>query len=958
MRRWLSRALVIAVTAALTSGVGAAQAAQKEADTAPQQVPVASPPMGWASWNAFAAKVDAKTIEAQADALVSSGLAAAGYDHVNIDEGWWQGTRDADGNITVDETEWPGGMKAVADYIHSKGLKAGIYTDAGKDGCGYYYPTGRVAAPGSGSEGHYDQDFLQFSQWGFDFVKVDWCGGAAENIDPAAAYQAISSSVAKATAATGRELVLSICNWGRNNPWNWAPGVGRMWRTSDDIITFQSTASATDTPVLWPATLGQVLTNFDKAQHPAAQHTGYVNDPDMLTVGLPGLTDDQARTEMSLWAVSGAPLMAGNILTSMTDATATVFKNREVIAVDQDPRGMPAVKLTEAQPGLQVYTKVLAGQGRRAVVLLNRNSAAASMTVKWSDLGLAAGNASVRDVWAGTDLGSLADYTVTVPANGSVMLTVTGTEGQSVGYPATGAAGATSFSFNAVGGRATGPAVLDVTYTNATTAARSATLTVNGQVATAVALPPTGDRPGTVSAVVSLRRGSVNTVTLAGAAGIAAVSAAPIPGAAGIQVVGGQSQRCLDIFNNSIDTGTDAELWDCTGGTNQSWTYGTNKTLMVYGSRCIDAWGEGRTDGTRVALWYCTGNANQLWNVNADGTITGVQSGLCLDARNGTGNGTHLVLGTCNGSAGQQWSVDPAAPADVAPPSGTFTLSTAKAWPGQKVTLTQQSLSDDVSAPGAITRSVDWGDGSAPGTDLTHVYAKPGNFQVAVTLTDESGKSAPATIPGAGVAVAAPAGTFKLSKTSVWPGEKFTVSWTGLSPDATKVSLDLGNGSRVVLPRTTNHLDVTYKASTAPGNITLYATFTNGNGDSTPVAVGALTLKRDSWRPTVAITKPARPARASSWGYARGTVADKGAGVAGVALRISMTRGGTLYCYTAAQTWKRASSCAAVPAAVAGGKWSLRLKGVGKGVLDVTAVATDKAALTSTAAHVRQKITG
>jgi hypothetical protein len=954
MRRWLSRALVIAVTAALTSGVGAAQAAPPE-NAPQQQVPVAPPPMGWASWNAFAAKVDAKTIEAQADALVSSGLAAAGYDHVNIDEGWWQGTRDADGNITVDESEWPGGMQAVADYIHSKGLKAGIYTDAGKDGCGYYYPTGRVAAPGSGSEGHYDQDFLQFSRWGFDFVKVDWCGGAAEDIDPAAAYQAISSSVAKAIAATGRDLVLSICNWGRNNPWNWAPGVGRMWRTSDDIITFQSTAAPTDTPVLWPATLGQVLTNFDKAQHPAAQHTGYLNDPDMLTVGLPGLTDDQARTEMSLWAVSGAPLMAGNILTTMTASTATIFKNRDVIAVDQDPRGMPAVKLTERAPGVQVYTKVLAGQGRRAVVLLNRTGVAAAMTVRWSDLGLAAGPASVRDVWAGADLGSLQDYTVTVPANGSVMLTVAGTEGQSVSYPAAG--DGDSVHFDAVGGRATGPAVLDVSYSNATAATRTATLTVNGQVSTAVALPPTGDRPGTVSAVVSLRRGSLNTVTFAGAAGIEGIGVAPIPGAAGIQVVGGQSQRCLDIFNNSIDTGTDAELWDCTGGTNQSWTYGTDKTLMVYGTRCIDAWGEGRTDGTRVALWYCTGNANQLWNVNADGTITGVQSGLCLDARNGTGNGTHLVLGTCNGSASQKWSVDPAEPADVAPPSGTFTLSAGKAWPGQRVTLTQQSLSDDVSTPDAITRSVDWGDGSAPGTGLTKVYAKPGTYHVSVTLTDASGRSAPATIPGAVVTVATPAGRFKVSKAAVWPGEKFTVSWSGLDPDATKVSLDLGNGAKVVLPRGGNHLDVTYKPSVAPGNITLYATFTDGDGDSTPVPVAALTLKRDSWRPTVAITRPAKPTRASSWAYARGTVADKGAGVAGVTLRVGLTRGGKLYCYTAAKTWKKASSCAAVPATVAGGRWSLRLKGVGKGVLDITAVATDKAAQASTAAHVRQKIT-
>ena len=160
------------------------------------QIPVSPPPMGWASWNSFAARIDATVIKRQADAMVALGLPAAGYRYVNIDEGWWQGTRDAAGNITVDTAEWPGGMAAIADYIHSKGLKAGIYTDAGRDGCGYYYPTGRPAAPGTGSEGHYAQDMLQFSRWGFDFVKVDWCGGSAEGLDPQSTYRSISAAVA------------------------------------------------------------------------------------------------------------------------------------------------------------------------------------------------------------------------------------------------------------------------------------------------------------------------------------------------------------------------------------------------------------------------------------------------------------------------------------------------------------------------------------------------------------------------------------------------------------------------------------------------------------------------------------------------------------------------------------------------------------------------------------------
>ena len=217
-------------------------------------------------------------------------------------------------------------MQAIADYIHGLGLKAGIYTDAGKDGCGYYYPTGRPAAPGSGSEGHYDQDFLQFSKWGFDFVKVDWCGGSKEGLDAKTAYQAISDSIKKATAQTGRPMVFSVCNWGDQSPWNWAPSMSTMWRTSQDIIYY---GDAPD--------MNRVLTNFDSAQHPTAQSPGHYNDPDMLIVGMSGFSGAQNRTHMALWAISGAPLLAGNKLDSMSADTKSVLTNSEVIAIDQDP---------------------------------------------------------------------------------------------------------------------------------------------------------------------------------------------------------------------------------------------------------------------------------------------------------------------------------------------------------------------------------------------------------------------------------------------------------------------------------------------------------------------------------------------------------------------------------------------------------------------------------------------
>ncbi|MCT9077997.1 ricin-type beta-trefoil lectin domain protein [Streptomyces fulvoviolaceus] len=633
------RALVLVLTA--TAALLFAQPTPAQAATT-RQIPVASAPMGWASWNSFAAVIDYDVIKQQVDAFVASGLPAAGYDYINIDEGWWQGTRDSGGNITVDESEWPGGMSAIADYIHSKGLKAGIYTDAGKDGCGYYYPTGRPAAPGSGSEGHYEQDMLQFSEWGFDFVKVDWCGGDAEGLDAPTTYKAISDAVAKATATTGRPLTLSICNWGYQNTWNWAPGLAPMYRTSTDIIYWGNNPSMTN-----------MLSNFDQAQHPLAQHTGYYNDPDMLMVGMDGFTAAQNRTHMNLWAISGAPLLAGNNLATMTTETANILKNPEVIAVDQDPRGLQGVKVAEDTTGLQVYGKALSGTGNRAVVLLNRTSSAQNITVRWSDLGLTNASATVRDLWSRSNIGSYGTgYTTSVPAGGSVMLTVTGgTEAASSTYTGTS-------SFSGVVAGSTGVKVVDVAYTNNTSSARTATLQVNGQGSTTVSFPPTGSSQGTISVQVGLSKGSSNTLTFTGAPTLADITVRPQPGANANLVVGTQSSRCLDVYNNTITNGTQAELWDCNGGQNQQWTYTSRKELVVYGNKCLDAYNLGTTNGTKVVIWDCNGQNNQKWNVNSDGTLTNVNAGLCLDAyNNGTSNGTQMVLWSCGGGANQKWTL-------------------------------------------------------------------------------------------------------------------------------------------------------------------------------------------------------------------------------------------------------------------------------------------------------------
>ncbi|GAA3419445.1 glycoside hydrolase family 27 protein [Streptosporangium vulgare] len=531
-----------------------AKAEARTAVRAPAPVELApTPPMGWASWNTFAAQINYNVIKAQVDAMVSSGMKDAGYQYVNIDEGWWQGTRDSAGNITVDTAEWPGGMKAIADYIHSKGLKAGIYTDAGRDGCGYYYPTGRPAAPNSGSEGHYDQDFLQFSRWGFDFVKVDWCGGSAEGLNPRTTYQAISDAIARATAQTGRPMVLSVCNWGVQSPWDWAPGMSTMWRTSGDIIYWGQSAS-----------MDRVLANFDSAQHPSAQSPGHYNDPDMLVVGMAGFSASQNRTHMGLWAVSGAPLLAGNKLTDMSAETRAILTNREVLAVNQDPLARQGVKVAEDQTGRQVYGKVLSGTGRRAVLLLNRTTSAASITARLSDLGLT-GTVTVRSPWTGADIGTFSGaYTATVPAREAVLVTMTASEATPTPTPSP------SSGTGAIRGVGSGRCV-DVSGASQANGAQVQLWDCNGQA----------NQRWTPTAAGELR------------------------------VYGG---KCLDVYNRGTTDGAQVVIWDCNGQDNQRWRLNSDGTITAVGAnKCLDASSNGTANGTRLTIWTCNGGSNQRW---------------------------------------------------------------------------------------------------------------------------------------------------------------------------------------------------------------------------------------------------------------------------------------------------------------------------------------------------------
>ncbi|HET7612515.1 MAG TPA: glycoside hydrolase family 27 protein [Gemmatimonadaceae bacterium] len=349
-----------------------------------------TPPMGWNSWNHFGCNVSEALIRETADAMVSSGMRDAGYRYVVIDD-CWQVSRDASGTIVADPQRFPHGIKALADYVHSKGLKFGIYTDAGTKTC-----QGRP-----GTLGYEERDAQTYARWGVDYVKEDWCN--SDGLNAIAQY----TKFRRALDATGRPIVLSICEWGVNQPWDWAPRVGNLWRTTDDIGDN------------WAS----MLSNLDQsAQHSAVARPGAWNDPDMLEIGNGGMTPDEYRAHMSLWAMQAAPLIAGNDLRTMSPETKSILTNAEVIAVDQDSLGAQGTLVSSGPPERQVWSKPLR-DGSRAVVLLNRGTAPDSIRVSFRRAGIHVDSAAVRDLWRHADLGRhRGSYSALVAGHSAVML--------------------------------------------------------------------------------------------------------------------------------------------------------------------------------------------------------------------------------------------------------------------------------------------------------------------------------------------------------------------------------------------------------------------------------------------------------------------------------------------------------------------------------------------------------
>jgi alpha-galactosidase len=487
-----------------------------------------TPPMGWNDWNAYGCNVSETLVKQTADKIVSSGLAAAGYQYVNIDDCWMQSSRDANGNLQPDFSKFPDGISGTAAYVHSKGLKLGIYEDAGTATCAGY----------PGSLGHETQDAQSFASWGVDYLKYDNCN----NNGSTTTQQYISrySAMRDALAATGRPIVYSICEWGVNSPWTWAGNVGNLWRTTGDITpTYSSMLS------IFHQNVG-----LDPYAGPGAW-----NDPDMLEVGN-GMSATEDRTEFSLWAEMAAPLLAGNNLVNASDTTLSILGNKAVIAVDQDSLGKQG-HLVTSSGGLDVLAKPLAN-GDVSVVLFNENANTATISTTASAIGKSgASSYTLTDLWTGATSSTSNTISASVPGHGVVMYRVAG--GSTTPPSTTILRGAGS-------GRC-----LDDPASNTTNGTQLIIWDCNGGTNQQWTYTSTNQLQ-----VLGKCLDAYNNQTTAGTK----VVMWDCNGGSNQQwqlnadgtITGVQSGLCLDVTGAGTANGTLVELWTCHGGSNQQWT--------------------------------------------------------------------------------------------------------------------------------------------------------------------------------------------------------------------------------------------------------------------------------------------------------------------------------------------------------------------------------------------------
>ena len=367
-----------------------------------------TPPMGWNSWNTFRLNIHEELVREIADVFVEKGLKDAGYQYIVIDDGW-QVDRDEDGNILASTEKFPSGINETADYVHSRGLKFGIYSDAGYMTCGKF----------PGSLGHEYQDARTYASWGVDYLKYDWCYTGNQHAPDS--YKLMKDALVKA----GRPIVFSICEWGTSQPWTWAPAVGNLWRTTFDIRPCWDCGQQTHSKGIQVENFIGFTKILDlQVGLESYAGPGHWNDPDMLEVGNGELSYTENVAHFSLWCILAAPLMLGNDIRSMSDEVLEIITNKEVIAINQDPLGRQGKKVRD-DGDLEVWSKEL-HDGSRAVLLFNRSETEQKIPFEWYEVGLPQNlKMQVRDLWQKQELGRFEGaYKTTVPAHGVVMVSV------------------------------------------------------------------------------------------------------------------------------------------------------------------------------------------------------------------------------------------------------------------------------------------------------------------------------------------------------------------------------------------------------------------------------------------------------------------------------------------------------------------------------------------------------
>ncbi|GJF33631.1 alpha-galactosidase [Kitasatospora sp. NE20-6] len=527
-----------AATLTVAAGVQIATVAAAPEAAALENGLARTPQMGFNNWNTTGcgSQFDEAMVKGIADIFVSKGLKAAGYTYVNLDDCWALPSRDAAGNLVADPVRFPNGIKAVADYVHSKGLKFGLYSSAGTKTCADNgFP---------GGLGHETQDARLWASWGVDYLKYDNCNNTGA--DAKTRY----TTMGDALKATGRPILYSICEWGSNSPWNWAPPIGNSWRTTGDI---------NDT---WSKMIEIAHKNQPRAQY---AKPGAWNDPDMLEVGNGGMTDTEYRTHFSLWAQMAAPLLIGSDIRTASPATLTILRNTDVIAVDQDSLGKQGT-VVSSSGGLVVMTKQLA-DGDRSVTLTNENSSTATVSTTAAAAGVPnASSYRLTNLWTKAVSSTSGTISASVPAHGTVMYRVSAGTGSSTGTTHPLISASSQRCLDAEGDR-TEPGTKIEIWDCHGSANQAVTLTAAGELrlyngSACIDAYDKQTAPGTAVQLWTCNGGSNQQWRLN-------------PDGT---VTGIQSGLCLDVRGGDKPAGNvngiPLELWTCNGGSNQQWSLG------------------------------------------------------------------------------------------------------------------------------------------------------------------------------------------------------------------------------------------------------------------------------------------------------------------------------------------------------------------------------------------------